>query len=400
MRHQHIIDAWQGRPTFAVIDLDAYATNVTTMRQAIGPGTRLCTVVKANGYGHGAIPVAKVAVECGVDYLAVATVDEGVELREAGIDAPLLVMGPINASEIETALHHAMTLVIVDPAFAAAVNGSAARLGRRARVHLKIDTGMRRFGCAPEQVVSVGQTIVALPHLEFEGVMTHIASADVAGNDTPHDQVATFDRCVADLQAAGIQPPLQHVANSATTYQFVPYRRSMVRTGLSTYGVPPAAHVPLMAGMRQVMTVYSRVARDIPLSPGDRVGYGGTWQADTECQGALVSIGYADGYLRSLSSRGWMAIDGARAEVIGRVCMDQTILRAPEGSGRNTGKYAVVIGDGTDGTPGAPDLDDVAIAAGSIPHELMTGLAPRVPKLYVRHGTLQAVADLHGYRRV
>lgn len=152
--------------------------------------------------------------------------------------------------------------------------------------------------------------------------------------------------------------------------------------------------------MKQILTVYSMVTRIIPLRPGDRVGYGGTWEAHEETRGALVPMGYADGYLRALSSKGWMAISNERANVIGRVCMDQTILELPRDLPEETRQEVVIIGNGTDDTPNAPTLHELAETAGTIPHEIMTGLAPRLPRLYIRHGKLVAVSDLDGHRKI
>lgn len=396
---------WQGRPTFAVIDLDALATNMQVIRRHVRPEARITAVVKANGYGHGAVPVAEVVLANGADAVAVATVDEGAHLRKAGITAPILLMGPMGAAEKDRAVGMDMTIVMSDVPFA----GSLARTVRMhqrtepLKVHLKVDTGMRRFGVTPESVVDSARAIMAHPELRLEGLMTHLASADETDTSSAHEQVRVFDECVARLAAAGIEIPVHHVANSATTVQFPQYHRDMVRPGLAVYGVRPAPHIPLPGNpgeMKQVLTVYSMVTRVIPLEAGDKVGYGGTWEATGTSRGALVPIGYADGYLRSLSSKGWMSISDIRADIIGRVCMDQTILLLPEGLPAETRQKVVIIGNGTDDTPGAPTLQDLAEAGGTIPHEFMTTLAPRVPKLYVRGGELVAVADLEGYRKV
>lgn len=405
MSIREIADAWGGRPTFAVIDLDALATNVQTLKQHVGPDVTLTVVVKANGYGHGAIPVAETALANGANGVAVATVDEGAQLRKAGISSPILMMGPMGAAERDRAVGMGMSIVISDVAFAKGLAGVVRMQQRKEpiNVHLKIDTGMRRFGIRAEDVVDAARAIREIPELRLEGLMSHFASADEVDLSSVHQQVAVFDDCARALCEAGIEIPVHHVCNSAATVQFPQYHKNMVRPGLAIYGVRPAPHIPLpgeQGVMKQVLTVHSMVSRIIPLAEGDRVSYGGTWEAQEETRGALVPIGYADGYSRSLSNTAWMAIGGKRADVIGRVCMDQTILHLPEGLPAETRQRVVIIGNGTDDTPGAPDLHELAAVGNTIPHEFMTTLAPRLPKLYMRHGRVVAVADLEGYRKI
>lgn len=403
MNLTEIIDQWHGRPTFAVIDLDAFAQNVRTMRKYIQPESQYCVVVKANAYGHGAIPLSRVALQNGADLLAVATVDEGAQLRRAGITGDILLMGPMGPAEKDLAVGMDMTVVMNDIPFAKGLARSVRENGRMKplKVHLKVDTGMRRMGVLPEDVVESARTIMSFPELQLEGLMTHFASADIQDLTSAKKQVAEFDQVVADLEAAGIEIPVKHVSNSAGTVQFPEWHKDMVRSGLATYGVNPAPHIPLPGEpgeMRQILTVHSMVTRVIPLAPGDAVSYGGTWVASEQTRGALIPIGYADGYLRSLSNRGWMSIEGEPAPVIGRVCMDQTILHMPESRPSGTRQHVVVIGDGTDATKGAPNLEQLAEKANSIPHELMTTLAHRVPKLYIQNNQLVGLADLEGYR--
>lgn len=403
MNLQEIVDEWQGRPTFAVIDLDAFARNVRAMRQHIRPEARYCVVVKANGYGLGAIPLSRVALQNGADLLAVATVDEGAQLRRAGISSDIILMGPMGPGEKDLAVGMDMTVVMSDLPFAHGLARAVRENGRMdpLNVHLKVDTGMRRMGVRPEDAVEAARKIMSYPELRLEGLMTHLASADVPDLTSAKKQVEVFDHTVAQLEAAGIDIPIKHVSNSAGTVQFPEWHKHMVRSGIATYGVNPAPHIPLPGEpgeMKQIVTVHSMVTRVIPLEPGDAVSYGGTWVAEEETRGALIPIGYADGYLRSLSNNGWMAIEGQSAPVIGRVCMDQTILHMPDELPSQTRQQVVVIGDGTDATPGAPNLEQLAEAADTLPHEFMTTLAHRVPKLYIQNNRLVGLADLEGYR--
>jgi alanine racemase len=405
MSIREIADAWQGRPTFAVIDLDALAGNYQTLRSFVGPDVKIMSVVKANGYGHGAVPVAETVLANGADFVAVATVDEGAQLRKTGINADILVLGPMGAAEKDRAVGMGMSIVMSDVPFAKGLARTVRMHQRKEpiKVHLKIDTGMRRFGVPPETVVDAAKLISSFPELKLEGLMTHFASADEPDTSSVHAQVRIFDQCVADLAAAGIEVPIHHVCNSAATVQFPEYHKHMVRPGIAGYGIKPAPHLDLPGEpgqMRQVVSIHSRVSRVIPLEPGDSVSYGGTWTATEPTRAALIPIGYADGYLRTLSNRSWAAISGERADVIGRVCMDQTMLHLPEGLPAETRQPVVVIGNGTDEMPHAPTLEDVAVVSESIPHEFITTMAPRLPKLYMRHGRLVAVADLEGYRKI
>lgn len=402
MNLPQVIKDWQGRPTFAVIDLDAFAENVRTLREWVRPEARLCVVVKANGYGLGAIPLARVALQNGANLLAVATVDEGAQLRRAGINGDILLMGPMGPGEKELAVGMDMTVVMNDIPFAYGLAKTVRENGRRTplKVHLKLDTGMHRMGVLPEDAVAAAKKIMSFPEFRLEGLMTHFSSADLPDLTSARKQVDVFDKTVADLEAAGIDIPIKHMSNSAATVQFPEWHRDMVRCGISVYGVKPAPHIPLPGEpgqMRQIVTVHSMVTRVIPLEPGDAVSYGGTWVAQSKTRGALIPIGYADGYLRSLSNRGWMAIEGLSAPDIGRVCMDQTILHMPDSLPSQTRYKVVVIGDGTDSTQGAPSLEELAEAANTIPHEFMTTLAHRVPRLYIQNKTLIGVADLEGY---
>ncbi|HVL22661.1 MAG TPA: alanine racemase [Thermomicrobiales bacterium] len=394
------VGTWQGRPTYAVVDLDALATNITTLREGLSNDAAFMAVIKANAYGHGAVPIAETALAAGATSLAVATVDEGAVLRRAGIDAPVLVLGPVGEAERQRAVGLDFALAVSDIGFAAGVASDARMYLRKEPlpVHLKIDTGMRRFGVMPDDVVATARAILSHPELHLAGVFTHLACADVENSASAHEQVAIFDRCVAALREAGIDVPVHHVANSAATIRFPEFHRGMVRVGIAMYGLRPDISLPLPSGVKPVMTVHSRVARIIPLAPGDTVGYGGTWRAEVPAHGALIPIGYADGYQRALSSKGWMAIAGSRADVLGRVCMDQTIVRLPDAAPRESGQPVLIVGDGTPATLPAPTFDELGQAAGTIGYELVASLAARLPKLYVRGGEVVAVADLEGYR--
>ncbi|MEA2598267.1 MAG: alanine racemase, partial [Thermomicrobiales bacterium] len=393
-------DVWRvpGRSTRAIVDLDAIAGNLTTFRERVTASTRLMAVVKANAYGHGAQMVARAALDGGASDLAVATVDEGLQLRRAGIRAPILVLGPIDVSEVDQAVEGELAIAVADRDSVRALASSAADAARGpAPVHLKIDTGMRRFGAMAADAAELASLISSLPALRLAGTFSHFASADETDETFTLDQLAVFETAIAAIRSAGIDPGLLHVANSAATLRSRRYDLDVVRLGISLYGIAPSADIPLWPGMRPALTVRTLIRRVILLDPGDRVSYGGTYRADREETAALVPIGYADGYHRLLSGRAWMGVGDGTARVRGRVCMDQTVIGWPSPAAVDLGSEVVVVGDGS-GT--APTFSQLAELAGTIPYELATALAPRVPRLYLKGGRVVAVEDLFGLRHV
>jgi alanine racemase len=343
--------------------------------------------------------VASPALAYGASHLGVATVEEGAALRAAGIDAPILVLGPIDRSEIACALKLKLSLSIAHPEVAVSVAQLAAELNlpTKPSVHLKVDTGMRRYGVAVDEAVALGRMLRDLSALSFDGVFTHFACADELDERPTLEQANAFERVLVKLRTEGITPPLVHAANSAATMRFRPYHYDMVRIGIAMYGLPPSPETPLPAGVRPVLSIRSRVARVIELSPGDGVSYGHTYRAKDRERAALIPIGYGDGYRRGLSSRAWMGLSGKAAPVRGRVCMDQTVIGVPEDLIVDVGEEVVVAGAPESG---APDLATLAELTGTIPYELATGMAARVPRWYVRSGRTVAIEDWQGLRLI
>ena len=393
---------WRGRPTIAVVDLDVLAGNVRALRSIIGPKVRLMAVVKANGYGHGAIPTGKAALAAGADELAVATVDEGAQLRRAGVTAPVLVLGPIGVAERPEAIGHGLGVVVSDASFAHALAADAKMMLAKepVSVHLKIDTGMHRFGVESGLVVATAQAIAQHPELRLDGVMTHMASADAPDPATTHEQNAVFDRCLAELHAAGIETTGHHSANSATTLRFPEYRRDRVRVGVAIHGLRPDTDFALPGPLTPTMTIHSRLSRIHELQAGEGVSYGLTYRASGPERVGLLPLGYGDGFRRALSSRTWVAIGGQRADQLGRICMDQLVVRVPDGVEGATGELVTVVGNGTAATDPAPTMDELAALVDSISYDMSTSLTPRLTRLYVRGGEIVAVADLSGYREL
>ena len=380
-----------GRATHAVIDLDAIRDNVLAVQRSVTPAG-LIAVVKANAYGHGAVMVAEAAVDAGAVMLAVSAVDEGIELRDGGISVGILVMAPAGPAEYTDAFEHGLTLSIAEPEQVLLAARAADELARPGGVQIKVDTGMRRYGAEPKAVVSLARQVLAFPQLRLTGTYSHFADADGDDPAFTDDQLARFQSVVAELEAAGIEPGLVHCANTAATIRLAPSGHSAVRLGIGLYGLQPDERVRLLPGMRQALTLRSRVAQVRRLLAGDTVSYGRTYTADRSEITALLPIGYADGLRRALSGKGWVDIDGSRAPIRGRVCMDQVVVGGCSDSVR-TGDPVVVFGDGSSL---APTLSDVARLADTINYEIATGIAHRVPRWYLRDG--RPVARLRGSR--
>lgn len=386
--------AWwpdSGRATHAVIDLDAIEGNVRAVRRSVAPAG-VIAVVKANAYGHGSVMVAEAAVAAGAVMLAVATVDEGVELREAWIDAPILVLGPADPAEYVDAIRNRLTLTLATIDQVDAVAQAAGRADSDAGVQIKVDTGMRRYGAAPADVLDLARRIESAPNLHLTGVFTHFADADGPDLHFTGSQLGRFETVIGTLRDAGIEPGLAHCSNTAGAVRVSSAGQGAVRLGIGLYGLRPDDTVPLEPGMRPALTLRTRVAQVRLLEPGDTVSYGRTYMASAHERVALLPIGYADGLRRGLSGSGWVDIVGDRAPIRGRVCMDQTVVGCPN-EAVASGDAVVVFGDGHGS---APSLSDVAKLAGTITYEIATGIAHRVPRWYLRHG--QPIATLRGSR--
>lgn len=389
------MDAASRRPTRALIDLDAIGGNVHEVRQTITPGVEVMAVVKANAYGHGARMVSEAAIAAGASRLGVATIDEAVQLRVHGIVAPIHVLGPIGIAEIETAVERDIEVSAGAIEFVRAA--LEPRNGPPLKVHLKIDTGMRRFGILPDEAVAAMTALASTPNVQIAGVFTHFARADEVDLEPTERQARLFGDAVSAIRAAGLPTGLIHAANSAGQLQSRRFDADVVRLGIALYGIPPSSDVPLLSGMRPAMTFVSRVQRVIGLSPGDGVSYGATFRARSAMRVALLPVGYADGYRRSLSNLGEVVIGGVRARVLGRVCMDQLVAAVPEDVDVVVDNEATLWGGAGEG---AISVTEVAERAGTIAYEMVTGVSARVPRVYLQGGQPVAIEDLAGLHRV
>lgn len=373
------------RPTWAEIDLNAIQHNVKALRQMAG-GAELMAVVKADGYGHGAVPVAQAALEAGATWLGVATLEEGVELRKAGLTAPILILGYIPPAQADTVVLYDLRATVFHLDLARALAQWGRALMRSVPVHVKIDTGMARVGVQPGAAVDFAGELAKLPQIELEGVFTHMAVADDPTNPFTAEQLARFQDVLTHLRDAGFTPKIRHAANSASILAHPGTHFDLVRAGIALYGQPPDPAVTWPAELRPALTWKTRISFLKTVSPGTSVSYGRTYRAAGSERIASLPVGYADGYSRHLSNRGEVLIGGQRCPIVGRVCMDQTMVRVPEGVEANVGDEAVLIGRQGDQEITASEM---AGMIGTINYEITCAVSKRVPRVYRRDGQLQ-----------
>jgi alanine racemase len=365
---------------WAEIDLGAAAHNVGQLRARLRPGTRLAAVVKANAYGHGAVDIARAAVAAGADWLCVATVDEGSELRAAGIVAPILCMGPLPETAIASAVASGLRCCVFEPRGIEVLADAAERAAQVVPVHLKIDTGMARLGTPAEATLELARQVEASPGLKLEALWTHFAEADDLDSARNEDQLSRFLAEVDRLSSVGIQPAMLHCANSAATLLNPDSHLDMVRCGLPIYGYSPTQAPMAGLQLRPVMTWKSRVVALHRLGPGDRVGYGGAFAATSPMLTATVAVGYADGYSRRHSNRGTMLVRGSRVPVVGRVSMDFATVDVSDVRGVRLGDEVVLLGRQGEAFIGA---DEMAESLDSIAWEVLCLVGQRVARVPV-----------------
>ena len=379
------------RPTEAVVDLSAVAHNFRLAvevagRPAIG-------IVKADAYGHGAVMVARTLVEAGAPLLAVALVEEGLELREAGLAIPILVLGAAYGDRYDLLLRHRLTPLIFTLEHVARLAAAARAAGVRATAHLKVDTGMGRTGIAPAELPALVEALRSAPEVDLEGVCTHFASADLEPRAITEQQVKLFHEVSAGLARAGFAPRLHHLANSAGALEYPDARQDITRPGIMIYGYLPfegpaqrSASVREAAGrLKPALTWRSAITHVKTVAPGTPISYGGRWIAQRASRIATLPVGYGDGYDRRLSGRpGYGCADvlvrGLRAPVAGTVCMDMMMVDVTDVPGAIAGDEAVLLGAQGGLRIGA---DELAAKAGTISYEVLCAIGKRVPRRYL-----------------
>jgi alanine racemase len=365
---------------WADVDLAAVRHNVNTLRAVARPAM-FCAVVKANGYGHGATAVGRAALEAGADWLGVAQVDEAVVLRDAGIEAPILLLSEPRHDEVDDAVATGARLTVYTSACIAAI-AKAVRAHRSAavRLHLKVETGMNRVGAAPRDALALARAIADLDEVTLDGVSTHCPVADEPDNPFTAQQLRHFDEIVGMMRAAGIDPGVVHAANSAATLVHPASRYDLVRCGISVYGIPPAPGLAALADLRPALTLCSEVGYVHAVRAGEGVSYGHRHRFERDTVVATVPIGYADGVFRSLPLEGQeVLVRGRRHPIVGVVTMDQLMVDCGPGSDVEAGEPVVLLGAQGDEriTP-----DEWAARLGTISYEVVCAIGPRVARHY------------------
>lgn len=381
---------------YAGIHLDNICRNVQQYIDRTGPDVKTMAVVKTDAYGHGAVAVAKALEQIGVDAFAVATVEEGLELRENNVMEPVLILGHVFPDGYETVLKHMLTMAVFSYENALALSQAAGALDLTAHIHLKVDTGMGRIGFVPgaegsperANAVREVQKIFALPHLKVDGIFTHFAKADWADKTFMNEQQTLFKSFVGELEAAGLDCGIRHMCNSAAGMEKDDDFYDMVRVGITVYGLWPSDEVDKKKiNLRPGMSLVSHVSNVKTVGPGFPVGYGSTYVTKNDVTViATVPVGYGDGYPRSLSNKGYVLIHGMRAPIIGRVCMDQFMVDVTSIGGVKQGDQVVLLGTqvSPDGSVrGTITMEELSELSCRFNYEFACDINHRVPRVYL-----------------
>lgn len=366
------------RPAWAEIDLARIRHNIQVIRQQLRPQTKLMAVVKANGYGHGAVQVAKTAIECGVDWIGVAIVEEGMALRQAGITCPILVLGasPVEQAPLLVANNLTATLCTRDEAVA--LSKAALASSTVAHAHVKVDTGMGRLGLLPDEVIPFLLRTRELAGLRVSGLFTHFSTADECDRSYFQTQYSTFSQIIADIRKQGIDVPLVHAANSAAAVTAPESQFDMVRIGVAMYGLQPAPALKEL-DLRPALSFKARVSYVHRVPEGTGISYGCRYVAKCSTKVATIPVGYADGYSRLLSNKAEVLIHGKRFRISGNICMDQCMVDVGE-EPVQVGDEVVLIGRQGDQEVTASELAEIM---GTIHYEVVCLLSERVPRVYI-----------------
>jgi len=366
-------------PTYATIDLAALAHNLSQIKRYLSPGCDIMAVVKANAYGHGAVETAHALARQGIERFAVASLDEGIALRHAGLSASIVVLGALLDNQVPDLVAHRLTPVISDgrilPTLAMAARSHPAPYP----IHLKVETGMGRLGFSPEELLSLLTDPIFRPPLQIEGLMTHLADADGTDSAFTERQLGVYRSMLAQIQQRGFTVPLLHTANSAAIVRFPESHFSLVRPGIMLYGyhtLPPSIPTP---DLKPVLSLQSTIVQLRSIPRGGTVSYNRTFVAERPTRIAVLPIGYADGYSRRLSHRGSVLLQGRRAPIIGLVCMDMIMVDVTDFGLVQVGETVTLIGH-----QGKESIwaDEVSRWMDTIPYEVLCGIGPRVPRLY------------------
>ncbi len=386
------------RRTWAQVDIDAIRHNFREIRRAVGDDTEIMCVIKADGYGHGAVFLGQYYEKLGADRFAVSNIEEALQLRENGITKPILILGFTPAEMAGELAENNITQAVLSLDYARELSENAVNAGVTVSVHIKLDTGMSRIGFMYQDMERDGgsleeiKAVCSLPGIDANGIFTHFAVSDEAqeGREATLHQLSCFSGAVEKLKADGITFKTVHCSNSGAIIDYAQARFDCVRAGIILYGLAPSSKLAGRLELKQAMQIKSVIAQIKTIEPGTAISYGRTYVADKPTVIATVPIGYADGYSRSLSGKAYMTVNGKKAPVVGRVCMDQVMIDITGIEGVKTGDEITVIGNGEDNTI---SFDDIAQLTGTINYELVCLVGKRVPRVYMRHGKGVGIMD-------
>jgi alanine racemase len=378
------------RPAWAEVDLDILAQNFREIKRATRSGTLIMAVVKGNAYGHGAITASKTFVDNGAEMLGVATVTEGVELRQSGIDAPILNLGYTPENQYDLLLGNNISATIYSYSQAKSLNNAAASKAKKLEIHIKLDTGLGRIGFLPdEDTIETIAKISMLPNLHVEGIYTHFAEADQLDKTYTRTQYEIFTQIIDKLENRNIEIPLKHVSNSAAIIDLPEYDLDMVRPGMILYGYKPYREEELGdLTIKPALTLKARLSNIKKVPAGIGIGYGLTFRTQKTSTIGTVPLGYADGFMRQLSNKGWIGVKGKKASIVGRICMDQFMVDLTNHFNSEIGDEVVIFGGN-----GAQTAEDMAEIIGTEVDEVICSISRRVPRVYVKGGEVVEVKD-------
>ena len=374
------------RATYAEIDLQAFRHNIQTLNSFLGPQTGIIAVIKADAYGHGAVPCGRVAAKNGADYLGTAIIDEGIELRESGLNIPILILGGIFPHAAEDLVKHNLETILCTQSLARALSKAAEKQNKTVSVHIKVDTGMNRLGVCPEKLPELLDQIHNLKNIKIQAVSTHFSSADNEDFSITQRQLEKFHTALDILQKEGIAIPLVHSANTSALFKFPESRFSMARPGLILYGALPSPSLqpfldreknlkpfqPVMQWKSQIIMVKS-------IPKGQPVSYSGSFITERDSLIATLPIGYADGLYRMLSNKVDVLVRGQRAPQVGNICMDMILVNVTDVPGVRAGDEVVIFGK-----QGSQmiSIEELAIKGKTLPYEILCNISRRVPRVY------------------
>lgn len=374
------------------IDLDAIYNNVINLKNNLKKGTNIIAVIKTDGYGHGAVPIAYTIDEL-VSAYAVATVDEAVNLRENGIVKPIYVIGYTHERQLERIIKNDIRLTIFTYESAEAVSKAAIKLNKQGYIHIKLDTGMSRIGFADnEESIEIIKKISQLNNISIEGLFTHFATADEKDKSKTYKQLERFVEFANKLEAEGIKIPIKHCSNSAAMMEIKDANMDSVRAGIAMYGLYPSNEVDKNSvKLTPALGLRSHIIYIKEIEPGTEISYGGTFTADKKMKIATIPVGYGDGYRRSLSNKGYVLINGKKANILGRICMDQFMVDVTGIDDVKSGDDVIMIGKSGDEEITVEEMAD--IAKDTFNYEIVCDLGKRIPRVFYRNGKVVCTKD-------